>query len=159
MASALHSEPRLVLTAPLHADPGLSTLSGAVNVHANQDPPGESFVALHKLLDTSSRQGNLVRGGNAASKALMRDSARLCVLASNCTDSAFVQLISSLCSERGVPLFDKVDGATIGEWAGLGKYSTSGTLSKSVGCSCVVITTTPLTSMVLARTTARGSWG
>jgi ribosomal protein L7Ae-like RNA K-turn-binding protein len=118
-------------------------------------------VVLHQLLYTATHHGYLARGVNEAAKALARDEAQLCVLASTCDDPEYIQLISDLCSDRDIPLFTDVDGATLGEWAGLSKFTPAGKLVKSVGCSCVVVgslldTAHPLS---LARPPARGQWG
>ena len=75
--------------------------------------------------------------------------ARLCVLASSCDEPAFQKLVKALCTEKGVPLLEGIDGKKLGEWCGLCKVDKEGNARKVVSTSVAVITDFGQTSVEL----------
>lgn len=49
-------------------------------------------------------------------------------------------MIQALCTEGNVPLIVADDGKLLGEWVGLAKLTTDGTVRKAVRCSVAVVT-------------------
>ena len=77
---------------------------------------------------------------NRCVKALDRGTAKLCVLSQTCDNDEYTKLVQALCTEGNIPLIMADDGKTLGEWVGLAKLNTDGTLKKAVRCSVVVVT-------------------
>lgn len=68
-----------------------------------------------------------------------RRQAMLCILADNCDEVMYKQLVQALCNEHQIPLIKVDNNKKLGEWAGLCKIDSVGKARKVVGCSCVVI--------------------
>ncbi|KJE90905.1 40S ribosomal protein S12 [Capsaspora owczarzaki ATCC 30864] len=101
--------------------------------------PMDVMTALQIVLKTSLVHDGLARGLHEAAKALDRRQAHLCVLASNCTEAAYLKLVEALCAEHSIPLITVDDNKKLGEWAGLCKIDKEGNARKVVGASCVVV--------------------
>ena len=95
--------------------------------------------ALKQVLKTSLYHDGLARGLRECVKALDRREAHLCVLSSSLDEPAYEKLITALCNEHNIPIFQVDDSKQLGEWAGLCKYNSEGEAVKVVGCSAVVI--------------------
>lgn len=68
-----------------------------------------------------------------------RRQALLCVLADNCDEPMYKNLVQTLCSEHQIPLVKVDSNKKLGEWSGLCKIDKTGNSRKIVGCSCAVI--------------------
>ena len=66
--------------------------------------------------------------------------ARLCLLATECDEPAYVKLVKALCAERGVPLREVASRQELGEMVGLHKTDKEGVSRKVVATSVAVIT-------------------
>ena len=66
--------------------------------------------------------------------------ARLCLLATECDEPAYVKLVKALCAERGVPLREVASRQELGEMVGLHKTDKEGVSRKVVSTSVAVIT-------------------
>jgi len=95
--------------------------------------------ALQEVMKKSLVHDGLVRGLNECVKALDRNLAELCVLASDCDEPAYTRLIEALCAEHEVALVRVPDKKQLGEWAGLCKIDEEGNATKVVGSTCVVV--------------------
>ena len=71
--------------------------------------------------DDSSILG-LVKGLNEVGKSLDRKEAVLCILAKDCDDTKYVKLVTELCKQNQIPLFEVDSKVDLGEWLGLCKY-------------------------------------
>ena len=96
-------------------------------------------TALQEVLKKALVVDGLARGIHEAAKALDKRQAHLCVLASNCTEPAYLKLIEALCAEHGIALIKVEDNKKLGEMVGLCKIDKEGNPRKIVGCSCVVV--------------------
>ena len=99
---------------------------------------------LQKLLKLAGYEDKLAKGLHEVCKALEASNeggkkADLCVLAEDCEEDKYKQLITALCSQYGVPLVKVPKRKELGEWIGLCKYDATGTARKVRGCSSVVI--------------------
>eukprot|EP01112_Ceratiomyxa_fruticulosa_P009028 TRINITY_DN234_c0_g1_i1.p1 TRINITY_DN234_c0_g1~~TRINITY_DN234_c0_g1_i1.p1 ORF type:complete len:142 (+),score=34.31 TRINITY_DN234_c0_g1_i1:230-655(+) len=102
--------------------------------------PMDVFTALKEVLKKALIHDGLARGLHEAAKVLdKRSQARLCVLAANCTEPAYVRLVEALCAEHKINLIKVPDNKQLGEWVGLCKFDKEAKARKIVGCSCVVV--------------------
>jgi len=95
--------------------------------------------ALQEVLKKSLVHDGLVKGLNECVKALDRSEAQLCVLADDCDEKNYTQLVQALCDEHEVSLVKVGQKMQLGEWAGLCKRDEEGNPTKVVGASCVVV--------------------
>ena len=95
--------------------------------------------ALKEVLKKALQHGGLARGLHECVKALDRREARLCVLASQCDEPAYVDLVKALCKYHNIKLMTVPDSKQLGEWAGLCKLDKEANPRKVVPCSCVVV--------------------
>jgi len=105
------------------------------------DKPGNMTIeeALKGVLKNALIHDGLARGIRAASKALDRRQAHLCILNESCEEEAYKKLIEALCSEHEIQLIKISDGKKLGEWAGLCQLDREGNARKVVNCSCVAV--------------------
>uniref|UniRef100_A0A7S0MU27 40S ribosomal protein S12 n=1 Tax=Pyramimonas obovata TaxID=1411642 RepID=A0A7S0MU27_9CHLO len=102
--------------------------------------PMDIMTALQLVLKKALAHDGLARGLNEAVKAIERNAALLCVLASDCDQPDYTKLVEALCSEHNnVNIITVPKAKDLGEWAGLCKIDTEGNARKVVGCSCVVV--------------------
>mmetsp|Transcript_6406 Transcript_6406/g.13985 ORF Transcript_6406/g.13985 Transcript_6406/m.13985 type:complete len:143 (-) Transcript_6406:58-486(-) len=116
--------------------------SVAVEVAETTAPGGamSTLDALKEVLKKALIANGLYRGLHECAKILDRRQALLCVLASNCTEPAYVRLVEALCAEHAINLIKVPDSKQLGEWSGLCKVDKEGNARKVVGASCVVVT-------------------
>ena len=95
--------------------------------------------ALKVVLKNSLKHDGLSRGLHECAKTLDRRQGHLCVLATNCTEQAYVKLVTALCAEHGTSLIKVPDSKKLGEWVGLVKYDRQQNARKVIGCSVVVV--------------------
>jgi len=96
--------------------------------------------ALKIVLKKALVYDGLRRGLHECAKALDRGTARLCILSKDCDNAEYQKLIQALCAESGVHLIMADHGTEIGEWCGLAKLNSDGTVRKAVRCSVAVVT-------------------
>ena len=114
--------------------------SAAAAAPAAAPPPQmDVLTALKEVLKKSLVHDGLARGLHECAKALDRRQAHLCVLASNCSEPAYVALVEALCLEHNIKLIKVPDAKKLGEWVGLCKIDKEGHARKVVACSCVVV--------------------
>ena len=104
----------------------------------------EQFTeSLLKLITTARYEDNLAKGLHEATKTIEskfdNNRAALCVLAEDCQEAKYKQLITALCKQNGVPLVKVENRVSLGEWVGLCKFDSTNTARKIRGCSCIVI--------------------
>eukprot|EP00612_Vaucheria_litorea_P005731 CAMPEP_0171459980 /NCGR_PEP_ID=MMETSP0945-20130129/5036_1 /TAXON_ID=109269 /ORGANISM="Vaucheria litorea, Strain CCMP2940" /LENGTH=139 /DNA_ID=CAMNT_0011986085 /DNA_START=15 /DNA_END=434 /DNA_ORIENTATION=- len=99
----------------------------------------DMLTALKDVLKKALIHDGLARGLHESVKALERRQAHLCVLATNCTEPAYLRLIEALCSEHSINLIKVADQMELGEWVGLCKYDDEGKPRNLVKCSCCVV--------------------
>ena len=95
--------------------------------------------ALKEVLKKALQYGKLARGLRECVKALDRREALICVLASQCDEPAYVDLVKALCKHSNIKLMTVPDSKQLGEWAGLCKLDKDANPRKVVPCSCVVV--------------------
>ncbi len=96
--------------------------------------------SLQRLLKTARFDNKLSKGLHETLKALSCDEApALCVLANNCEEAQYKNLVTALAKQKGVPLLSVDDRVLLGEWIGLCQYDEDNQARKIRGCSSVVI--------------------
>ncbi|XP_066150463.1 small ribosomal subunit protein eS12 [Euwallacea fornicatus] len=101
--------------------------------------PMDVNQALQEVLKTALIHDGVVRGLHEAAKALDKRQAALCVLAENCDDVRYKEVVQALCVEHQIDLIKVDNNKKLGEWSGLCKIDSTGKARKVVRSSCVVI--------------------
>merc|ERR1712147_350726 len=109
-------------------------------VEAVEEEPLDQTSALKKVPKNALCHDGLARGIRECARMLDKKLVQLCVLATNCSEPAYLKLIKALCAEHGISLLEVGDNAELGEWAGLCKIDAEGNARKVVSCSCVCVT-------------------
>eukprot|EP00758_Cryptobia_borreli_P008857 Tbor_TRINITY_DN5424_c2_g1::TRINITY_DN5424_c2_g1_i1::g.24528::m.24528/K02951/RP-S12e, RPS12; small subunit ribosomal protein S12e len=100
--------------------------------------PESTEDALKIVLRKSLEVNGLVRGLSEVARALDRQTAHLCILASDCNEPAYCKLIQALCKVNEIDII-MVEKAKLAEWAGLVKYDAEGNIKKTFKCSSVAV--------------------
>lgn len=100
----------------------------------------DPMSALREVLRNSLYSDGLRRGLHEGAKALDRGQARLCCVAKDCSEKAYVKLVEALAKERGVSILVVPTRKELGEMCGLCKIDGEGKAKKVVSCSCAVVT-------------------
>lgn len=96
--------------------------------------------SIRQILNNARNSDNLARGLHEVCKALeSQEKPALCILAEDCEEAKYKQLITALCKEKGVDLVKVDQRVELGEWVGLCKVDETGTARKIRGCSSVVV--------------------
>ncbi|KAF0990543.1 hypothetical protein HZS_3921 [Henneguya salminicola] len=104
-----------------------------VAVPSSEDP-------LKHLIISGKYFNGLSVGIKQSIRALECRDAQLCVLAGDCDDTNYVAIITALCKESKVPIYQFGDGQKkLGELLGLCKLDRDGKPRKVVRCSCFVV--------------------
>lgn len=82
----------------------------------------------------------LAKAGKAADGSRNVGGGRLCLLAADCDEPAYVKLVKALCAEKEVPIREIPTAAGLGEMVGLCKLDKDGKPRKVVNTSVAVIT-------------------
>ena len=104
----------------------------------------DHIECLKSLLRTARYEDSLSKGLHESLKALeCEETPSLCVLASNCEEDNYKNLITALSKQKNVPLLMVDNRVDLGEWIGLCKYDNEKVARKIRGCSCVVLRNIP----------------
>ena len=109
-------------------------MAEATDLHAN----------IQKLLKLAGFEDKLAKGLHEVCKALESNyadnkKADLCILAEDCQEDKYKQLITALCKQYKIPLLKVANRKELGEWVGLYKLDPQNVARKVRGCSSVVI--------------------
>ena len=99
----------------------------------------DANTAIQAVLKKAASFNGVVRGLRESAKALERKRGKICILADDCSEAAYVKLVEALCAESQTPLYRVDANKTIGEWVGLCKIGADGKALKVIKCSCAVI--------------------
>jgi small subunit ribosomal protein S12e len=115
--------PELPVTAPVEEDVAPASVEEAIQ------------IVLRKSLEVNG----LVRGLSEVARALDRRTAHLCVLAEDCEDLGYKNLITALCKQNNIDIIKLPERTKLAEWSGLVKTDREGNIKKTFKCSCVAI--------------------
>jgi len=96
-------------------------------------------AAVEAVLKQACACDGVARGLRECVAALDRGSAIFCLLAKDCDEAAYVQLVEALCAQRGITLIRVPEGKLLGQWVGLCKLDKEGVPRKVVRCSAAVV--------------------
>ena len=116
--------------------------SAPAEVHV-EEPTLESedaSSALRTVLQKAIEVNGLVRGFSSVARALDKGVAQLCVLAEDCEEDDYKNLITALARQQKVDLIRIPERRTLGEYAGLAKYDSDNNIKKVINTSSVAIT-------------------
>ena len=106
------------------------------------DAPKEGMSlmqALKEVLRKAQIHDGLARGLRECVKALDRRQAYFCVLAEDCDEASYSQLIKALCAQHSIDLIMVPHKAGLAEWVGITKYDKDMNPKKAGKCSCCVV--------------------
>mmetsp|Transcript_24359 Transcript_24359/g.57877 ORF Transcript_24359/g.57877 Transcript_24359/m.57877 type:complete len:224 (-) Transcript_24359:162-833(-) len=95
--------------------------------------------ALKQVLYFSRIHLGLARGVKEVMQALERGEAQLVVLAEDCDEENYVQVLEALTAEKGVYLLKVPERDQLGEWSGLVKLDEDGKPRRICGTSSVAV--------------------
>lgn len=96
--------------------------------------------SLGKIISFASSNLTLSKGLHEVTKALESERKPLfVVLAEDCNEARYTQLIEALCKQHKVQLVKIASRMELGALAGFGKKDISGALRNVVGCSSLAI--------------------
>ena len=94
---------------------------------------------LPKVIQKSQINDGLVHGLNEVVKALDRKEAQLCLLADNCEESKYKDLVEAFCAQNNIPLIHVSERNKLGEWLGIFKRDEEGKIRKLRGVSSIAV--------------------
>jgi len=106
---------------------------------AAAEPVFDETSAVKEVLKKALVYDGLARGLREAAKAIEKGQASLVLLAQDCTEQNYKNVIEALAAEQNVNLLHVPSNKDLGEWAGLRKLDATGNAHKVVSCSCVVV--------------------
>lgn len=96
--------------------------------------------SLQKLIQVASNELFLSKGLHEVTKALESSKKPLfVVLAEDCNEAKYKQLIEALCKQHKVKLVKVPSRMELGAMAGFGKKDPTGTVRNVVGCSSLAV--------------------
>mmetsp|Transcript_7028 Transcript_7028/g.10646 ORF Transcript_7028/g.10646 Transcript_7028/m.10646 type:complete len:145 (-) Transcript_7028:58-492(-) len=100
----------------------------------------DASSALRTVLQKAIEVNGLVRGISATARALDKGVAQLCVLADDCEEEEYKNLITALARQNKVNLIHIPERRLLGELAGLAKFDRDNNIKKVISTSTVAVT-------------------
>lgn len=121
------------------AEETATTTPVPVVVNLDDVEPTSVEEALRIVLRKSLEVNGLVRGLSEVARALDRRTVHLCILADDCEDANYKNLIQALCKQNNIDIITIKERAKLAEWSGLTKNDRAGNIKKVFKCSTVAI--------------------
>ena len=121
------------------SDAPVAAVAPAPQIFDADHQPTDVEDALRIVLRKSLEVNGLVRGLSEVARSLDRRVAHLCILAEDCEDPQYKQLIEALCRQNNIDIVMVKERTKLAEWAGLVKLDGEGNIKKHFKCSCVSI--------------------
>ena len=102
--------------------------------------PEDAESALRIVLRKAIEVNGVVRGLSETARTLDKGAAHLCVLADDCSEPAYKNLIIALAREHNIDLIRIPERKVLGELAGLVKYDKDKNVKKVIATSSIAIT-------------------
>lgn len=100
--------------------------------------PATTEEALRIVVRKAVEANGVVKGLSEVARCLDRQSAHLCILASDCDDANYTKLIQALCRVNNIDIV-MMEKEKLAEYAGLVKKDAEGNIKKHFKCSCIAI--------------------
>ena len=99
-----------------------------------------SEAILESGLHQINLSGNVAKGIKCTTKAILKGKARLVLLADDCENKDYKNLITGLCKKYNVKLQNVAKKEVIGKALGLTHIKADGTVKRQMGCgACAII--------------------
>lgn len=101
-----------------------------------------NFEVLKQGLKQINLSGSVAKGFNTVIKAIIKGKAKMVVLAEDCDNKQYKELITGLCKTYNVPLVSSGDvkKAELGAVLGMSYLKADGSLRRQINCSaCAVL--------------------
>ncbi len=95
--------------------------------------------ALEKVLLQERNKSTICKGLHEVCKAIDQKTAKLVLLAADCDEPKYKQLINALCKTNMVPIYEVETRETLGLWMGMCKIIKKKEAKKIRKCTCVAI--------------------
>lgn len=100
-------------------------------------------TALKRIIQTANSDSLLAKGLHEVCKAIENTDeklkAKFVILAKNCSEAKYVQLVTGLAKRNNVPIIEVEEGETLGEYLGICKYDKNKNVTKKRKCSSLAI--------------------
>ena len=114
-------------------------LGGFGHPFTNQMSEGDNAVLVNGLKQINL-SGNVAKGIKCTVKAILKGKARLVLLADDCENKDYKNLITGLCKKHNVRLQAVPKREEIGQALGLAHILADGTVKRQLGCgACAII--------------------
>lgn len=100
--------------------------------------PATTEEALRIVVRKAVEANGVVKGLSEVARCLDRQSAHLCILASDCDDANYTKLIQALCRVNNIDIV-MMEKEKLAEYVGLVKKDAEGNIKKHFKCSCIAI--------------------
>jgi len=91
------------------------------------------------VLKKAAHFDGLAKGLREVCRAIVKKQLFFVVLADDCTESKYKDLVKALCAENKVSIIDVPEQKTLGEWVGLCKYDKQNKIRKKLRCTSVAV--------------------
>ena len=95
--------------------------------------------ALEKVLLQERNKSSICKGLHEVCKSIDQKTAKLVLLAADCDEPKYKQLINALCKTNMVPIYEVESRETLGLWMGMCKIIKKKDAKKIRKCTCVAI--------------------
>ncbi|SBS83114.1 40S ribosomal protein S12 [Plasmodium ovale wallikeri] len=110
------------------------------NIVVEEKAVFDHTTAMQKVIKNAMVHDGLKVGIREVIKSIESKEAKVCFLSSQCSEPAYKKLVTALCAEKNIPLFEIENGSKdLGQWVGLFKLDKEGNARKIIGASSVAI--------------------
>lgn len=101
--------------------------------------PETTEAALEIVIRKAIEANGVICGVSQVARALDRRTAFLCILATDCEEEQYRDLITALAHQNNIDIIQVDHRTQLAEWVGLVKRDRTGAIKKHFKCSCIAI--------------------